>query len=109
MRRSLPRPSRPLERAAISIRARVSPRMTRRDTAVDSITSADEFIRTTRRPGLAIVSYLNELSNVFSLNTACGENYYPACVRRAAFCCRLRRRCQQEDRSRHNSAFHDVI
>jgi len=25
-------------------------------------------------PGFAIVSYLNELSNVFSLNTACDEN-----------------------------------
>jgi len=46
-------------------------------------------------PGFAIVSYLNELSNVFSLNTACGENYYPVC----AFC---HRQYQQENRSVFN-------
>lgn len=47
---------------------------------MDSITSADEFIRPTRRPAEAIVLYLNELSNVFSLNTACGENYTTPCA-----------------------------
>lgn len=68
------------------------------ENALDSITAANEFIRTTRRPASPIVSYLNELSNVFSLNTACGENYYPRVSQRHRFCYRAAVNINKKDR-----------
>lgn len=74
--RSFPRGA-AFERTAADVRWK-------RATTTDSITPANEFIRT-RPSGFAIVSYLNELSNVFSLNTTCDENHRPVCVAETHF------------------------